>query len=581
MPAVRHVAIRNFRGFRDFETALPPHAVVVGEPGAGRSDLVEGLVRVLDGDYWKSRRGDELDFFRLDETQPAEITVVLGNLSASALATFALYLEIWDKVDGRLVPDLVPPATQDPARHEDVVRIRYSLVRRDDGRLDELVYWPKASTPERQIPVRAGDRDYLPFFWQRGVAGKPLDLAGRGELRGLVDAQQGDAFDTAIAAFMDGVRGAASTFSEHPRVKAALDELLLPLREVRRFDPGLAAEETIRFLPDGGAVSGLLRSLSAALTLSQGPSEFPVIRHGTTAAAALRAGVLVAAAAKSEGAIVAVDDMSGDLDPALARHLGGKLRAAAGQAILTTRDASLVDAFEPEEVVRLSWSGGERVVHRGHRPIDHADRVAQRYFGWQIAPALSSSAVVIVEGVHDRLVLDAAGRRLADEAVGPSFAAAGIEVIEANGAGEVPKVAAQAKSLGLYVVALFDNDNAAGAATPAHVTAAAREADVVLYLPPDVDLERILTDGVGDADLQTTLAELAALVPGLPLPAGWSGRTGRDLERIARRLLHGPSGSLHALFVRAVPHLGPEVPRLVARLHGLATARAETGIVAL
>ena len=45
----------------------------------------------------------------------------------------------------------------------------------------------------------------------------------------------------------------------------------------------------------------------------------------------------------------------------------------------------------------------------------------------------------------------------------PSLDAASIEVIEANGCGEVVKVVEQARALGIYTIALFDDDNPAGA----------------------------------------------------------------------------------------------------------------------
>jgi hypothetical protein len=581
MPAIRHVAIRHFRGFEEFATPLPRHVVVVGEPGAGRSDLVEAIVRVLDPDYWRAHRADELDFHELDSSRAAQVELTIGALTQAGLDALTPHLELWDTPTEALIPELADPAQHDATRHEDVVRISYQLTLAENGRLEETTFWTKGSTPERSLPVRSSEREFLPFYAQRGMSARPLDLTGRGELRMLIDAQTGDPFETAIEDFLHGVAEAAAAFSEHPRVRASLEALLDPLRLVRRFDPAVAAEDTLRFLPEGGAVSGLLRSLSAALTLQQGPSDFPVARHGTSATAALRAGLLVAAASQADGSIVAVDDISGELDPALARHLAAKLRGAAGQAIVTARDSSVSDAFEPEEVVRLSWRGDTRQVHRGRRPVDRGDRLAQRYFAWQLAPALGASTVVVVEGIHDRLALDTLVRRMTEDGTGPSFAAAGIEIVEANGAGEVKKVAAQAKSLGLYVVALFDNDLAAGRPAPPDVTNAAGEADVVLYLPATVDLESILTDGISDADLLATLSELVAVVPGLAPPPNWRTLTGEALRAAAIRLLHGPTGSLHALFVRALPVLGPGAAALVHRLHELGAARASTGIVSL
>jgi putative ATP-dependent endonuclease of OLD family len=582
MVALRRVHVERFRGFSEFTTRLRAHAVLVGEPGAGRSDLIEAIVRVLDQDYYRSRRADELDFHNLDSSEPATVELVIGALSDAAIDALAMLLELWDRETGQVVAELADPADFDEARHEWVVRIGYQMWIREDGRLDEIVHWPKAAAPGREPrPVRPADRAYLPFLWQRGISARPLDLGGRGDLRDLIDAQAGESFDEAVERFLAEVSDAAARFSAQERIRDALTAVLAPLRDVRRYEPDLPAEDVLRFLPDGGATSGLLRTLGAALTLQQGPALLPATRHGTTALAGLRAGLMIAAAHQLDDPIVVIDDLSADLDPPLARHLAGSLRPTAGQLIVAARSASITDVFEPEEIVRLSWLDGDRVAHLGRRPVDRPDRIAQRYFATQIAPALSASAVVIVEGIHDRLALDAIVLRATTEGGAPSFAGAAIEVIEANGNGEIVKVAAQCAALGIYTIALYDNDAAPGAPVPRHVTEGAGVANVVLYLPPRTGIERILTGDVPDADLVATLDALSAALPDVTLPAGFERLTGRDLGRVAVDALHDRSGSVHAAFVRVLPTLGPVSLALVSRLHTLATGRGEAGIVEL
>lgn len=582
MVQIRSVQVEHFRGFSTFTTALREHAVLVGEPGAGRSDLIEGIVRVLDRDYIRFRRGDELDFYNADTAQDGTVELILGDLSEAAIDAFTLLLELWDHGTASLVAELDDPSDFDDARHEWVVRVAYRLALREDGRLDEIVHWPKAAGVAGELrPVRPAEREYLPFLWQRGVSARPLDLSGRGELRDLIDAQTGEPFEDAIERFLDAVSVAAQQFSSQERVQAALDAVLTPLYRVRRYDPTLAPEDTVRFLPDGGATSGLLRSLAAALTLQQGPALLPATRHGTTALASLRAGLLLAAAGRLEDPIVAIDDLSADLDPGLARYVAASLRPISGQLLVAARAATVTDVFEAEEIVRLSWVDGDRQVHLGRPAVNKADRLAQRYFATQIAPALSASAVVVVEGLHDRLSIDAVALRSAASGDTPSLAGAGIEVIEANGNGEIAKVVAQCAQFGIYTIALFDNDDGAGAPIPPHVTAAGTIANVTLHLPPRTEIEGILVRGLSDEDLVATLEALDEAIPDVTLPAGYEGRTGRDLERVAIAALHDKSGSVHAAFVRALPALGPKSIALIRRIHQLAAERTETGIVAL
>jgi hypothetical protein len=355
------------------------------------------------------------------------------------------------------------------------------------------------------------------------------------------------------------------------------------LRQVRRFDPDKPASEVLRFLPDGGATSGLLRSLAAAVSLAQGPALLPVSRHGSSVGAALRGGLLLAGAKRAKGAIVAIDELSSDLDPALAGYLARQLRDCAGQLIMSSHSPAVAQAFEVEEIVRLYWHDAARVVSIGRRPIAKLDRIAQRYFAWQILPALSASAIVVAEGVGDRLAIDALVQKTTGVAGVPSLDAAAIEIVEANGKGESAKVVEQAKALGIYTIALFDNDDGPGAPVPADVTATLAKADVVLLLPPKTAIERVLIDGVTDTELVRVLGELVKALPSLPLPTGWAALTGPALQDAVVDLLHGQKGPLHAAFIRELDQalVGPKALQLLRRIYNLATKRDLTGLVGL
>jgi len=582
MPAVRQISYRHFRGFDDFTTKLPANAVLVGEPGAGRSDLIEGLIRVLDGDYWRSRRGDELDFHDLDHSKPAEVELVIGALNEPAQEALAYQLELWDSDEEVFVGQLADPSLIDPKRHEPVVRLSYRLSLGEDGRLDEMVFWTKFGVDDPK-PIRTSERQFLPFLWQRGWSSRPLDLAGRGDLRELIDVQDGPPFEEAVTEFLAAVGEAAKVFSEHERVGNALDELLGGLRQVRRFDPEAPASEILRFLPDGGANSGLLKSLAAAITLRQGPTLMPVARHGSSVGAALRGGLLLAGAKRAPGAIVAIDELSSDLDPALAGYMARQLRNCAGQLVMSSHSSAVAQAFEVEEIVRLYWQGAHRTACIGRRPTSKEDRIAQRYFAWQILPALSASAIVVTEGLGDRLSIDALVQKTTGREDVPSLDAAAIEVIEATGQGDSAKIAEQAKALGIYTIVLFDNDGAAEDPLPEAVEAALDKADVVLRLPPRTAIERVLINGVPDAELIRVISKLVEAIPGLTLPSGWETFSTKDLRRAVVKLLHDQSGLLHASFVRELDSdkIGTEALDLLRRLYCLATGRTLTGLVGL
>ncbi len=76
----RELHIRHFRGFSDLLVRPKGHMVILGEPGAGHSNLLEGLARVLDADASRARVTTELDFHNRDTSQPIQITVTLAEL---------------------------------------------------------------------------------------------------------------------------------------------------------------------------------------------------------------------------------------------------------------------------------------------------------------------------------------------------------------------------------------------------------------------------------------------------------------------------------------------------------------------
>jgi putative ATP-dependent endonuclease of the OLD family len=429
-------------------------------------------------------------------------------------------------------------------------------------------------------PVKRSERAFLPFFWQRGVTMRPLDLAGRGELRDLIDRQPGEEFAAAVDRFVSEVSDASARFSDQERVKAALEAVFAPLRAARRVRPE-DASRLVRFLPDGGAPSGLLRSLAAAVTLSDGPEFLPAARHGSTLIGALRAGALVAAAKHQERAIVAVDDFGGEFDPHLALHLARELRTLSGQAIVTTRTPSVVDAFRISEIVRFYRSPGGRSAARGPQGNKRAERVAAQFYAGRLTRVLGASAVVVVDGVHDRLALEALERRATAAGKLPSLAGAGIVYVDVGGSGQLHKVAQAAKQLGLYVIALLDNDQPANARPNADVQRAVAEADVGLWLPPRCKLEWALTEGISDGDLKRAVSALTEAMPDLRIPAGLAAMAAETLRQAVRTLLHDSKGTVHAAYVEALHErrLAPTAITLLARLRQMAIERAEAGLV--
>jgi hypothetical protein len=173
----------------------------------------------------------------------------------------------------------------------------------------------------------------------------------------------------------------------------------------------------------------------------------------------------------------------------------------------------------------------------------------------QIMPAMSASAVVIVEGPHDRRGLEALQEKLFTEEGAPGLAGYKIALIDAaaaegsGGTGAAVRLAEVAVGLGFTTVIVLDHDRADQA--EAEVTAARNTADAVIRLPEGFAIERALCDGLDDRVIIDALGDLEDAFS-LPLPERWDELTGRELNRAAVNALK-QRGGFHAEFVAALP----------------------------
>jgi putative ATP-dependent endonuclease of OLD family len=583
MVAVRRISIRRFRGFDAFETTFGDHAVLVGEPGAGRTDLVDALVRTLDPDSLRGREASELDFYDLDRTVPVEIEVTLGAFPATGLGALTTYAEIWEPATTTLHGSLPRGVLFDPERHEFVVRLGYRL-EDDSGELVETVHWPKYADPVAATYRRATapERRQIPFFWHRGSAGRSIDLSQRGQFMALASSMPVGDLTTAVQAFVGAIETASATFSATDPVATALTQLLSELRDVRRFEPTVAASTLLAFLPEGGAPSGVLRSLTPALTLENGPALLPAARHGATASAALRFGLLTASALAQPGAVVVVDDVGGEFDPHLARHITATLRARAGQLIAGSRTTAVLEAFGPSEILRLYRDAGVRRA-ASIRPTSKAERTKARHLVGSLLGALSATTVVLVEGIQDRQAIVAVADRARETLGQPSLDGSGIAIaVSPSGDGALGNVAAAARALGLHTIVVLDNDAGLPAAGVPEVQQALAGADTVVRLPPNMAIEEALLVGVPDAALVATWTDLENALS-ITIPAGWGGLTGNALIGRLSRALHGERGAIHATYIWALPStsLPPVALKLLAEIRGIAATRTPRGLVEL
>jgi putative ATP-dependent endonuclease of OLD family len=570
---VVRLRIDGFRGFDIFTMHPRAHAVVVGEPRAGRTDLVEALRRVLSPDPTAAPLADDLDFHGRDTTRRIEIEVVLGDLGPALEQELFSQLEVWDAEARDLVDELDAGGPLQPSQ-EWVARLCYRAVwSQADEQARHWVDFPKLSDPTadafEQVPRRLlAD---LPFA-VAAMDGRVLSLAARATFRTLVERAPGTGFPGAVNRLRDRLSTAAADFSGIDQLAAALDATLAPIRGSFQLDDGQAAD-AVRFLPEGGSLAGVLRSLRPALDLGP-PGHLPIWRHGSTLEASLRVAEVIATGSAS-GAVIAIDDFGEGLDADTARHLASTLRNESAQAWLSTRRPSVAQAFNPGEIIRLTCTAdGHRQLHQLIPPATRAERVAAQHLNIQVLPAMTSRSVVVVEGPHDKAALDALAERIQRREGVPLPAARGVALIDAaaadrsGGSSGVVRLAGLAKAFGFHTVVVIDGDT--GSDAEQVLANALAAADAVVRLPHGHAIEKALVVDVDEDVVRGTLQQLETEYD-VRLPARLDELTGARLVEAAVEAIKS-SGGLHAQFIELLP--GSLQPPLARRLLDTAVAAA-------
>ena len=557
----------DFRGWADLDLQQVGHVVLLGEPRAGRSDLVAALARVLDprstrqspavtdihqrqveSDPGTDASGEDDvpsddEPSDLGEDLPGEADEAEGGVTVEVVRAPFAEVEV-TLVD--LGPDLeqealgaLEPLTEDlqvddsgDASPDAALGLRLAYRVTYDAAADAL----EASRllPGKRVTPAAGQfarvptavRLLLPVIFLD--ASRPLQLRAEGLLRRLLNERDPDAVSEALRTLEAQVVDAAGNLSATPVVSDLLDAVLSSDGPARRAGDRPLAAGDVQFLPDDGTLAGILRAVQPVVALDQaGP--LALSNHGSTTTAMLAAAEAMVVAASTQGAIVIGDDFGEGLDNGSTEHLAAAIKSHASQVWLTTRRSEAARAFEVSELVRLTRRVGTRLTSRVATPTDKKEVAAQRHIQSQLLPALTATTVAVVEGRHDLTTFSAADRRtLAPEL---PLSAHGVRLISAdNGGGgggsQIPRVAALAKSLGFRVVALIANDPAKKSAEV--VTEIEAACDAVVRLPDRMATERAILP----AQLQPTSEPL------LPYSRSLASRTQAQERRSTRGRYH-------------------------------------------
>lgn len=577
----------NFRGWTDLDLKQAGHVVVLGEPRAGRTDLVAALTRVLDprstrqsavvtdihqsllvvgpGEDLEREADPDVDIADLEDPTSAhgapgsDIQVVRAPYGEVEVTLVDLGPDLEQEALGALEPLDEDLQVDDSGNASPTaalgLRIAYRVTYDSAAdSLEHVLYYPATSSPATGQFARVSTvvRQLIPVIFLD--ASRPLQLRAEGLLRRLLNERDPDAVSDALRTLEAQVVSAAGDLSATPVVSQLLGAVLSPTGPARRAGDRPLTARDIQFLPDDGTLAGILRAVQPVISLDQaGPLALG--NHGSTTAAMFAAAEAMVLAVSTQGAVVVGDDFGDDLDGGSAEHLASSLKTHASQVWLTTRRPETARAFEVPELVRVSRRGGVRLTSRAATPSDKKEVAAQRHVQGQLLPALTATTVVVVEGRHDLTTLAAAERR----AVAPRLplSAHGARLVSADngeggGGSQIPRIAVLAKSLGFRVVALIDGDpEKKSAEVVADIQAAC---DAVVRLPERMAIERAILAGASSSDLRAAAAVLTEFGQQDPT----DGQVDDQLGDLIMRSLH--KSGLHEPFLVALTESTSTLP---------------------
>jgi len=493
----------------------------MGEPRAGRTDLLAGLRRVLDPAS-TAARVDALDPYRGPEGDGVpgltEVEVTLLELGATIEQELDPRLELLDPESGLPTePDRVAQAVLG-------LRLCYRLEYDDvSGAGSHWVDYPRDSRPEHAQWARVprGERALLPLLVLDKAA--PLQLRAEGRLRALLRERDLAASEVALAALRDDVAAATARLSATPIVREAVREVLEAGAGLLLPTPGPNQEDRVSFQAEDGSLPALLRAIQPGLDLDAA-GALPMRNHGSTASGVLAAAE-AAAAASDPSAVVLADDFGDDLDASAAEYLAAVLRRRSGQLWLSTRRPEALRGFLDDELLRLTRRGGSRQQHQLPSATDRKDRAARRQLLPQLLAAITSPTIALLEGPHDLEGYGAVADRRLRVSGTPPPAAHGVRLAAPAGAeggkDNLARLGALAGQLGFRVVVVVDGD-----ASDTLVGRLLEVAETVVRLPDRVAVERVLTDGLSEDVVRSTLQDLSDS-QGLGLAVGALGRVSR------------------------------------------------------
>lgn len=429
---IRHISIRNFRGIKELEWALPDSSLFcfIGKGDSTKSTILEAIRCALHPQW--NLTFDDSDFYLCNTSGPIEIEVTIGDLPDSfiSLTKYGRYLRGWDKETLLLFDE--------PNNGlEDVLTI---LLKVDEGLEPKWRILNERESDE--VEFKSGDRAKAGVSHIGAYADRHLTWSKGSVLSKLTESEN-------ISSSLAGAARAAKDALDCQRATdfVAFDNAASKA-EITARELGVAVIETYKAHLDVGSVN----VNRGGLSLHDG--DIPLRKLGLGSRRMLTCGLQKQALDRPH--ITLFDEIEIGLEPyRIARLLSHIKEDTSGQYFLTThspvvlRELNICDLY-----VVHSKIGKTDVISTNQSGISDAIQGNIR----SNAEAFLSKKVIICEGATEVGLCRGVDNYWRTQGY-PTLAYQGVACLDANGARNVKTLAENMKSLGYNVSTLVDSDS--------------------------------------------------------------------------------------------------------------------------
>ena len=403
---LKRIGMKNYKRLSDLDIAVRGHLVLIGANDVGKTSLLRALNLTLGSTaqlYQLLGPGDLRDL-----EHPLVVKVVFVDFTDAERALFHREIDI-DPVDRKETLEVRLEVQVDPDDAESVLINRWCPGR---GEIRTLTREQIASFGWR----------YLPALRQSSPA--QLDGAS-GAIQTLLRAVEPELGEEKTA-----LSGLLESFND----RLESNQALTGMREgmAKHLSSSMPRSITAEHLAVRTAADPSISVLqNVSMFLSRDGSFAPLSEQSD----GIRQLISMTLFDLAEGAanVIAIDEPELHLHPLSQRTVAELLSKDANQKILVTHSPYIVHKFDPTQVVTVRADGGCNQIDPDHISVE--ERVQAHWWSPRMLEALTARFAIVVEGVADRLVVEAAA-----SALKISLDRIGAVIFELGGAENFPAV---------------------------------------------------------------------------------------------------------------------------------------------